>query len=133
LEQLDAITRRRHLLWHRYHTELAGLERGGWARLPTLFDYSQHNAHAFYLILADESVRARLIAHLRDRDILAVFHYLSLHRSPWFADKHDGRSLPNADRYTNCLLRLPLFHDLAEHEQQHVIDSVLDFFGAESC
>jgi dTDP-4-amino-4,6-dideoxygalactose transaminase len=61
--------------------------------------------------------------------MLAVFHYKSLHASPYFADKHDGRPLPHADRFSDCLLRLPLFHDLRDEDQARVIDAVLDFFG----
>ena len=61
---------------------------------------------------------------------MAVFHYQSLHKSPYFHDKHDGRELPHSDRYSDCLLRLPLFHDLSEADQGRVISGTLAFFGA---
>ncbi|WP_257303649.1 dTDP-4-amino-4,6-dideoxygalactose transaminase [Geothrix campi] len=128
IEHLEAICQHRMALWHCYREALDPLERSGWAHLPVVPDYAGHNAHAFYLILPDESTRAHLIAHLKAREIMAVFHYQSLHRSPYFQDKHDGRSLPNSDRYSDCLLRLPLFHDLTEAEQGRVVDGVLDFF-----
>ena len=56
--------------------------------------------------------RDSIIKYLKSRDILSVFHYLSLHKSQFFAGKHDGRELPNSDRYTDTLLRLPLFYEL---------------------
>lgn len=129
LEHLQAITARRLGLWERYRETLAPLERAGWLRLPVVPSFAGHNAHAFYLVLPDESTRARLIAHLEDRGILAVFHYQSLHASAYFADKHDGRRLPHADRFSDCLLRLPLYHDYAAEDQQRVIAAVLAFFG----
>ena len=130
LEDLEAICARRMALWTRYRHELAPLQAGGHALLPTLPSFAQHNAHAFYLILPDEATRARLIAHLKGQGIMAVFHYQSLHKSPYFRDKHDGRELPHSDRYSDCLLRLPLFHDLSEEEQGRVVAEILAFFGA---
>lgn len=130
LEQLDEIARNRLALWDRYHQALAPLEQRGLLRRPTVPAFAGHNAHAYYLVLPDEPTRARLIAHLKARDVLAVFHYQSLHRSAYFEGKHDGRPLPNADRYTDCLVRLPLFHDLKASEQDRVVDAVLGFYGA---
>jgi dTDP-4-amino-4,6-dideoxygalactose transaminase len=130
LEQLDEIAQNRLALWDRYHQALAPLEQRGLVRGPTVPAFAGHNAHAYYLVLPDEPTRARFIAHLKARDILAVFHYQSLHRSAYFEGKHDGRPLPNADRYTDCLVRLPLFHDLKAVEQDRVVDAVLTFFGA---
>ena len=128
LEQLSEIAERRRVMWNRYRDGLCELESRGHAQLPVVPTFAQHNAHAFYLVMTDEESRARLIDHLKARGILAVFHYQSLHASPYFADQHDGRPLPNADRYSNCLVRLPLFHDLADAEQATIIQSVLDFF-----
>lgn len=129
IEQLEEISARRHRLWQRYFDALFGLESSGWLKLPVIPADAGHNAHAFYLVLADESTRARLIAHLKAKGIMAVFHYQSLHASPYFIDKHDGRPLPNANRFSECLVRLPLFHALQDQEQGRIIDAVLEFFG----
>ena len=129
LETLEPICARRMALWSRYLEGLSPLTTAGVAELPKVPVHAGHNAHAFYLVLPSESVRAALIAHLKAREIMAVFHYQSLHKSPYFRDKHDGRPLPHSDRYSDCLLRLPLFHDLAEADQARVIGAILDFFG----
>ena len=66
----------------------------------------------FYLVFPDFERRTRFIARLRDKGIMAVFHYLSLHKSRFYEKRHDGRTLPNADRYSDCLVRLPMYYDL---------------------
>lgn len=130
IEHLELICDHRLALWNRYREGLTPLAQQGWAHLPVVPDYAGHNAHAFYLVLPDESTRSRLLAHLKAREIMAVFHYQSLHRSQYFQDRHDGRPLPQSDRYSDCLVRLPLFHDLARAEQDRVIDGILAFFKA---
>jgi dTDP-4-amino-4,6-dideoxygalactose transaminase len=70
----------------------------------------------FYLVCNNLEQRSALIKHLKDNGVLAVFHYLSLHSSPYYADKHDGRELPECDRYADCLVRLPMYYDLKDEE-----------------
>ncbi|MCX6027639.1 MAG: DegT/DnrJ/EryC1/StrS family aminotransferase, partial [Chloroflexi bacterium] len=61
---------------------------------------------------------------LKQRDIMSVFHYLSLHRSPYYQERHDGRELCHADRYTDCLLRLPMFADLTNDDVQLICQTI---------
>jgi dTDP-4-amino-4,6-dideoxygalactose transaminase len=129
VEKLDSIAAHRLALWGAYQEGLSALAARGDAKLPLVPSFAHHNGHAFYLVLPDGATRSNLIAHLKARDVLSVFHYQSLHKSAYFQDKHDGRELPHADRFSDCLLRLPLFHDLTGAEQAHVIASVLEFFG----
>jgi dTDP-4-amino-4,6-dideoxygalactose transaminase len=74
--------------------------------------------------MPDGESRDNLIVHLKSKGILAVFHYISLHSSPYYTDKHDGRELPNSDQYSDCLVRLPLFYELTEEEQAWVVEAV---------
>lgn len=129
LEHLQLVAERRLELWQRYREELQDLEERGFARLPVVPEYAQHNGHIFFLVLESLSVRSALIGHLKARGIFAVFHYQSLHASAYFRDRHDGRHLPNADRYSDCLLRLPLFHALGAEEQVRVMEGIHSFFG----
>jgi dTDP-4-amino-4,6-dideoxygalactose transaminase len=88
----------------------------------------EHTAHVFYLRLQDIDVRDRFIAHLRDRDILAVFHYQPLHMSEMGAKA--GRQSGNcrvSENAGNTLVRLPLYASLSDDEQSQVIDAVLSF------
>jgi dTDP-4-amino-4,6-dideoxygalactose transaminase len=112
LEALDDIQSKRKQLWNKYHELLEPLEDEGRFRLPDIPDYATNNAHMFYLVCNNLQERSALIKKLKDNDILAVFHYLSLHSSDYYMDKHDGRFLPECDRYADCLVRLPMYYDL---------------------
>jgi len=125
LEETERINGRRIALWERYRTGLAPLADEGWFTLPELPEGHGHNGHVFYLVTPDLESRTRLMAHLKASGIGAVFHYQSLHRSPFFQDRHDGRRLPYADRFSDCLLRLPLFATLTEDEVDRVIGALL--------
>jgi len=129
LEHLDEIQSRRRKLWELYRQGLEALETKGILRLPHLPDYATNNGHMFYVVCGNLEQRNKLIAHLRDRGILAVFHYQSLHKSPFYEERHDGRELPNSDRYTDCLLRLPLYYELSNADVGMIVDSVLSFFS----
>lgn len=130
LEHIDQIQEKRKSIWNRYFEALQPLEARGEITVPLLPGYATNNAHMFYLICQNLDQRTRIIQHLRDEGILAVFHYLSLHQSPYYRDKHDGRSLPNADRYSDCLIRLPLFYELSETDLDKIISSIYRFFCA---
>jgi dTDP-4-amino-4,6-dideoxygalactose transaminase len=82
----------------------------------------------FYLTCTSLEERTALIDFLRKQQILPVFHYLSLHKSPFYADKHDGRELPWADFYTDTLMRLPLYYELTPEQQQRIINAILTFY-----
>jgi dTDP-4-amino-4,6-dideoxygalactose transaminase len=75
-------------------------------------DYATNNAHMFYLVCKSANQRNKLINHLKEQGVLAVFHYISLHSSEYYIEKHDGRSLPNSDMFSEKLVRLPMFYEL---------------------
>lgn len=127
IEHLDSIQARRCAIWERYQQALSPLQKLG-VGLPSIPDYASNNAHMFYLVCRNLAERTALIASLKERNINPVFHYLSLHKSPFYASKHDGRDLPWADHYTDCLLRLPLYYELSEEEQLRVTDAISDFY-----
>lgn len=119
LEHLDEIQFRRRLLWKRYFDELSAQPTPTFS-LPSIPPWATNNAHCFYLVCRDLETRTRLIGHLKENSILAVFHYLPLHSSAFFAPRHDGRELPNCDRYADTLVRLPLFHELSEDDIRRI-------------
>jgi len=71
--------------------------------------------------------RTKLMNYLKEKGIQTTFHYLPLHSSEFYKDKHDGRVLPNCDCYGDCLVRLPLFYELKDEEVQYIIESILNF------
>ena len=112
LESIDDIQYKRKQLWDEYYEMLGPQADSLGLALPEIPEYATNNAHMFYLVCSSLEQRTALIKKLKDKDILAVFHYLSLHKSPFYQDKHDGRELPQSDRYTDCLVRLPMYYDL---------------------
>jgi dTDP-4-amino-4,6-dideoxygalactose transaminase len=120
IESLDDIQTKRKSLWNKYYELLKPIADKGCFRLPDIPDYATNNAHMFYLVCNSLEERTALINKLKENDILAVFHYLSLHSSPYYQDKHDGRDLPNCDRYADCLVRLPMYYDLTEDDVERI-------------
>ena len=112
LENLENIQNTRKAHWENYNLELNEWAKKHEISLPELPSYATNNAHMFYLVCKNLEQRTALIQHLKQNGIMAVFHYISLHKSPFYESKHDGRILPETDNFTDCLLRLPLFLEL---------------------
>ena len=120
LEHLNDIQGKRKGLWNKYYELLKPLADEGQFRLPDIPEYATNNAHMFYLVCNNLQERTALIKKLKDNDVLAVFHYLSLHSSEYYKNKHDGRELPECDRYADCLVRLPMYYDLGMDDVEFV-------------
>jgi dTDP-4-amino-4,6-dideoxygalactose transaminase len=127
LENIELIQNKRKLLWKTYFEELSAISDR--IQLPSIPDFATNNAHMFYIVCKDENQRNALILHLKNENVHSVFHYLSLHKSPFYADKHGDRVLPLSDFYTDGLIRLPLFFELETSQVESIIcKSILSFF-----
>ncbi len=129
LDHMGEIQEKRIRLWNLYNNNLRPLEDRGILTLPHIPPYATNNGHLYYMVLPDLNTRTGLIKHLKSKGILAVFHYLPLHRSPFFQSRHDGRDLPLSDRYGDCLLRLPMYFELEESQVAFICKEICDFFG----
>lgn len=128
LENLDKIQSKRKVIWYTYHELLRPLAEKEWFRLPHIPQYASNNAHLFYIVCRSGEERQQLIQFLRKHNIISVFHYLPLHLSPFYKEKHDGRELKNAVMYSECLLRLPLFYELTEEKIAFVCEKIDEFY-----
>ena len=72
--------------------------------------------------------RTALIDFMREQDIMPVFHYLSLHKSPFYSEKHDGRELNNCDNFADTLLRLPFYYELEELQIEFICNTTYTYF-----
>jgi dTDP-4-amino-4,6-dideoxygalactose transaminase len=115
LENLENIQKVRNQFWREYYLKLADWAKENEIELPQIPSYATNNAHMFFLKCKSIEQRTHIINKLKSNDIHLVFHYISLHSSPFYLDKHDNRVLPNTDVFTNTLLRLPLFYELDIH------------------
>ncbi len=114
IENLDDIQKKRKDIWNKYYELLNPIHNINKFTLPVTPDYATNNAHMFYLVCKDLKTRTEIITKLREQSIHAVFHYLALHKSEFYKEKHDNRELHNCDRYAECVVRLPLFYEMDE-------------------
>ena len=130
LLRADEINDDRMRTWNAYREAFQPLADAGKVELPVIPEGCVHNAHMFYLKCKDLQERSALIRYLKERDILAVFHYIPLHSAP--AGRKFGR-FDGEDRYTTReserLVRLPLYYGLTEADRNRVIEHVLAFYA----
>ena len=129
LENMEKITTRRREIYLRYTDMLAPLAEGGQIRTPLTPQHCSPNFHMFYLLAADLTERTSLIEHLRQAGILAVFHYVPLHSSPFARSLGVTQAnLPVTDDTSSRLLRLPMYYDLSDRDVTEVAEAVLGFY-----
>lgn len=129
LQVADAINQDRLRSWGKYYQTFLPLAKEGTVVLPTVPDGCVHNAHMFYLKCKDLDERTKLISYLKERDILAPFHYVPLHSAP--AGIKYGR-FHGADTFTTAesdrLVRLPMYYRLTDSDCACVCEAVLRFY-----
>ena len=128
LEQADMINGNRLAAWKTYYEEFFELQEEGLIELPYIPEWCDHNAHMFYVKLADLEERTRFIAYLKEKEIASVFHYVPLHSSK--AGMKLGR-FSGEDKFTTKeserLARLPMYYGMTEQDLETVIDAVKGF------
>lgn len=127
LEEAEAITQKRLHLWDQYHQVLAELEQQEKLRRPVIPVNCQHNAHMYYILVRDLDTRTRLLQHLKESDINAVFHYIPLHSSVAGRryGRHDG-DMDTTNAVSDRLIRLPLWVGL--EDTGFIVDCIKNFF-----
>jgi dTDP-4-amino-4,6-dideoxygalactose transaminase len=128
LENLDDIQAKRKKIWGTYQKGLSNLEKQDKVKLPFIPSYATNNAHMFYVICKNLEERTALIDQLKSKNINCVFHYLSLHKSPFYLGKHTGTDLPQSDSYTDCLVRLPFYYELSDSDLERIINEIQLFY-----
>lgn len=129
LESAQQITNKRLIAWNRYHAGLMALENSGVLRCPVVSANCEFNGHMYYILTQSLEIRTRLIEHLKRQGICAVFHYIPLHNSP--AGRRFARFVGDMEvtqHTSDALLRLPLFVDITEAQQNEVIEAIRGFY-----
>lgn len=131
LEVADKINQTRLERWKQYYELLSPLQEAGKIELPVIPEGCVQSGHMFYIKTKDQEERARLIAFMKENDILTVFHYVPLHSAP--AGLKFGR-FHGEDIYTTKeserLLRLPMFYQLTSKQVELIAGKVKEFYGA---
>ena len=128
IKRFRKIQRRRKWIWWEYHEQLAPLEERGSLKRPVIPEHATVNGNMFFITLPNRSQRDALLDHLRKAGIQALFHYFPLHTSPYFKDKYNGPELPNTQRFSDTILRLPFYHSLKKREIKYIVKKISDFF-----
>ena len=129
IENIDIIQKKRLSVWNRYREGLSELEKKEYIEFGVIPDECTNNAHMFYIKVSDLETRTELISYLKEKGIMAVFHYVPLHSAP--AGRKFGR-FNGEDRYTTKeserLIRLPLFYSISDEEVEYTIETLLKYF-----
>ena len=128
LNNIEDIQNRRKQIWGRYYNGLNNWAVKNDVKLPYIPAEATNNAHMFYMVCNSLEQRSRIIDKLKKNDVSAVFHYLSLHKSPFYMEKHDKRDLPNTDKYADCLVRLPMYYELGDSQIDNIIDLIVNTY-----
>jgi len=128
LENLEQIQNKRKTIWNQYYKGLKPLEEQGKVRLASIPDFSSNNTHMFYIVCKSVKERDSLLSFLKQNQINAVFHYLSLHKSPYHLASHSLVDLPNSDHFSDCLIRLPFFYELTVEQINLIVSKIKEFF-----
>ena len=131
LESLEEIQSRRQTIWEQYYEGLKGLSEKGFFSLPDVPGYTTNNAHMFYIVCRSLEERTQLIGFLKEKGILAPFHYLSLHLSDYYHSVETNiPTLPNCDKFADRLVRLPMFFELKDEEVASIIQEIHSFYSS---
>jgi len=129
LEAKDSIQSKRKRIWEYYRDNLETVAGQNNIRLPIIPAHCEQPYHMFYILLPSLEERQKLIAHLKSRGILSVFHYLPLHISD-MGLKFGGKKgdCPVTEDVSDRLLRLPFYNELTASDQDRVIGAIKDFY-----
>ena len=128
LQNMQKIIKKRKRLWNNYNTSFYELYKQGKIKPQNIPQESSNNGHIFYFLCDSLEERSRLINYLKDKEIQAVFHYISLYSSPYFKNKYRGKKLIYSDFFSDHLVRLPLYYDLSQTEQEKIINQIKSFY-----
>ena len=128
LEEREKIQSSRRRIWETYYRELSTWAEENQIQMPFVPAHCEQTYHMFYILLPSLEQRQAAIAHLKERGVQAVFHYLPLHLSP-MGEKLGGKAgdCPVTERVSDQLLRLPFYTNMTEDEQKSVITAIKEF------
>jgi dTDP-4-amino-4,6-dideoxygalactose transaminase len=127
LENIEQIQAKRKSLWKRYNELLEPFSEELKFETPNIPPYATNNAHIFYIVLKNEKFKIDLIDYLKTKNILSASHYVPLHSSPFFKiySQQKESNLPNCDKFSEGLLRLPLYHDLNIDDVEYICSKII--------
>ncbi|MEA3505738.1 MAG: dTDP-4-amino-4,6-dideoxygalactose transaminase, partial [Bacteroidota bacterium] len=130
LESLDEIQNKRKQVWESYSKKLNSLNEEGKISIPGIPDYATKNGNMFYFFANSLKERDAVLASLKKKGVLSVFHYLPLHKSEYFKSKYSGGKLANTIKFSERIIRLPFYVELEEKQIALICREITDFYAA---
>ncbi|MBT9585563.1 dTDP-4-amino-4,6-dideoxygalactose transaminase [bacterium] len=128
LHERQSIQKRRHEIWQRYSLELTSWCSQNGILRQDIPAYAGHTAHLFYLQMPEQRYQLKFIQHLRERGITATFHYQALNECPMGIQLGGiAGSCPVAERAARTIVRLPLYAQMTDLEQDYILDAITGF------
>lgn len=128
IECINEIQNKRIFLWNMYFNKLSCIPNKQFI-LPYIPDYGYNNGHIFYINCFSSNIRQEMIKYLHKNGISSVFHYQGLHQSSFYLQNNPISCLPYCEKYSDCLLRLPLYYELTEEEVEYICCKIKLFFN----
>lgn len=129
LEMIEWSTKRRLRVCRLYDEQLNELADEGFIDLPLIPPHCEPNYHLYWFLVRDGQTRSQLLSRLNEQGVAASSHYVPLHNSPMGMRLGcDSRSLPVTEDVSERLVRLPVYPELSEKQQLHVVKAVAQFF-----
>lgn len=126
LERADVITKRRQILWQRYHSAFKILEDEGLVKRPDPPPEAMHNGHIYYLLGNNPTFTKTFIMRMKDDGIQVTSHYVPLHSSPGgLRYARAAGQLTVTDRIASTLIRMPMFYGLQDMAVDYIVDRAL--------
>lgn len=129
LSDIDIIEKYRKNLWENYHSSLVELRNKNEINFPDIKKEEKINYHLFYVVCKSKNERTGLQAYLQKNDVEAMFHFNSLHKSIFYKNKYESEDLTNSNKFSDCLLRLPIYPDLLKEEQNKIIETIFSYYN----
>lgn len=127
LQNIEKIQKKRVMVWNHYHAVLQESKLSDVVDIPIIPEFATNNAHTYYLVMKTEEERNDFIDYMNSFSIKTSFHYQALHKSSFYLKKNPEYNLPNSEKYTNRLVRLPLYYDLSKDDVDRICDVMLNW------
>ena len=125
----DDIQEKRINVWNKYYNEFEESENRGIIRRPFIPQDCTNNGHMFYVVCRNLEERSGLIEYLKEHDVTAPFHYLSLHKSEFYTNHSSNiPELPVCDMYADCLVRMPMYYELDLDQVDMIVSLIEEYY-----
>lgn len=120
IEKMEEITAKRISIEKKYREGLSKFNKSIlWQSVSHEITTNGHIAG----FLMDPQKRDKVLQELKDNGVMALFHYIPLHDSP-YAKEHGfdpSKDLPNTRKVSESLVRLPIYFSMKDSDVEKVI------------